>query len=240
MEPYVFKDDEVVFLETTVDREEGEEAELKLTNYAIVMTWTEKHGRFFNKTVEDMVLFYPLDTIKKFEGAPQIKRDGTEVTIQTIYANEKLDFPSKGEAKEFTEKVYELITGMKMAERGAKKVNGAINVVNTALGIDTMGTVTGVMQNGIIGTVLGGVGKKKKSKLDTAKEALETAQKVMTPSSSTTSGETTTASTAPASTSTAVSYEEQITLLKSLNELLQSGIITQEEFDAKKKEILGL
>lgn len=240
MEPYVFKEDEVIFLEVTVDRDAGPEVDLKLTNYAIVMTWTEKHGRLFNKTVEDMVLFYPLDTIKKFEGAPQIKREGTEVTVQTIYANEKLDFQSKGEAKEFTEKIYELVTGMKMAERGAKKVNGAINVVNSALGIDTMGTVTGVMQNGILGTVLGGVGKKKKGKLEKAKEAIETAQKAVAPTATSSVEETASSSTTLDANSTKVSYEDQINLLKSLNELLQSGIITQEEFEAKKKEILGL
>lgn len=37
-----------------------------------------------------------------------------------------------------------------------------------------------------------------------------------------------------------ISYEEQIHALKELNELLKEGIITQQEFDLKKKEILGL
>ena len=34
--------------------------------------------------------------------------------------------------------------------------------------------------------------------------------------------------------------DEQISTLKKFKELLDSGILTQEEFDAKKKEILGL
>ena len=38
----------------------------------------------------------------------------------------------------------------------------------------------------------------------------------------------------------ALSIEEQIAAVKSLKELLDAGILTQEEFDAKKKEILGL
>ena len=38
----------------------------------------------------------------------------------------------------------------------------------------------------------------------------------------------------------ATSYEEQIHALKELNELLKEGIITQQEFDLKKKEILGI
>lgn len=37
-----------------------------------------------------------------------------------------------------------------------------------------------------------------------------------------------------------ISYEEQIHAIKELNELLKEGIITQHEFDLKKKEILGL
>ena len=37
-----------------------------------------------------------------------------------------------------------------------------------------------------------------------------------------------------------LSIEEQVAAIKSLKELLDAGILTQEEFDAKKKEILGL
>ena len=37
-----------------------------------------------------------------------------------------------------------------------------------------------------------------------------------------------------------MSYDEQIANVKKLKELLDEGIITQEEFDAKKKEIMGL
>lgn len=35
-------------------------------------------------------------------------------------------------------------------------------------------------------------------------------------------------------------YEEQIDALSKMKALLDAGILTQEEFDAKKKEILGL
>ena len=45
----------------------------------------------------------------------------------------------------------------------------------------------------------------------------------------------------PASTpSTSMSFDEQIETLKKLKELVDLGVLTQEEFDAKKKEIMGL
>lgn len=45
----------------------------------------------------------------------------------------------------------------------------------------------------------------------------------------------------PASTpSSSMSFDEQIETLKKLKELVDMGVLTQEEFDAKKKEIMGL
>lgn len=38
----------------------------------------------------------------------------------------------------------------------------------------------------------------------------------------------------------AMSFDEQIEQLKKLKELVDAGILTQEEFDVKKREIMGL
>jgi membrane protease subunit (stomatin/prohibitin family) len=43
-----------------------------------------------------------------------------------------------------------------------------------------------------------------------------------------------------ASPRAAMSFDEQIETLKKLKELVDMGVLTQEEFDAKKKEIMGL
>ena len=43
-----------------------------------------------------------------------------------------------------------------------------------------------------------------------------------------------------AETKSKMSLDEQIETLKKLKELVDIGILTQEEFDAKKKEIIGL
>ena len=43
-----------------------------------------------------------------------------------------------------------------------------------------------------------------------------------------------------AETKSKMSLDEQIETLKKLKELVDIGILTQEEFDAKKKEIMGL
>ena len=37
-----------------------------------------------------------------------------------------------------------------------------------------------------------------------------------------------------------MSFDEQIENLKKLKELVDMGVLTQEEFEAKKKEIMGL
>lgn len=43
-----------------------------------------------------------------------------------------------------------------------------------------------------------------------------------------------------AGTNSKMSLDEQISNLKKLKELLDAGILTQEEFDKKKKEIMDL
>ena len=48
------------------------------------------------------------------------------------------------------------------------------------------------------------------------------------------------ATTAPAPVPAATSNEDQITQLQQLAQLKDQGILTQAEFDAKKKQILGL
>lgn len=40
--------------------------------------------------------------------------------------------------------------------------------------------------------------------------------------------------------SSTVSFDQQIEMIKKLKELVDNGILTQEEFDIKKKEIMGL
>ena len=37
-----------------------------------------------------------------------------------------------------------------------------------------------------------------------------------------------------------LTYEEQVDALNKMKTLLDAGVLTQEEFDAKKKQILGL
>ncbi len=232
MEPYVFEPDEVLIAEADVERNTTRGVKLRLTNYALIFDWQVKQGRFLNKTVEDMQYVCPLENIKLYEGVPQIKQSGSTVTIQTTSGDEAIVFEGFFKARGFAGKLKDVVTGQKIVQRGAKKVNGAINVVNDALGIDTVGTVAGVLQNGVVGTVVGSVASgAKKGKLETAKEVLETVQGASNAPQS---------ATANATASASMSYEEQINLIKSLNELKENGILTQEEFDAKKKEILGL
>ena len=52
-----------------------------------------------------------------------------------------------------------------MSDRGVKKVKNAFDKVDDVLGFDTRGTVKGVIENGITGTLLKGIKKEKISKI---------------------------------------------------------------------------
>ena len=48
-----------------------------------------------------------------------------------------------------------------MSDRGVKKVKNSFDKVDDVLGFDTRGTVKGVIENGITGTLLKGIKKDK-------------------------------------------------------------------------------
>lgn len=65
------------------------------------------------------------------------------------------------EARKFTGKMINAVTGTTLARRGADKVKGAIGIIDDTLGLDTRNTVKGLLENGVKGTIVNGLGKKK-------------------------------------------------------------------------------
>ena len=131
---------------------------------------------------------------------------------------------------------FKLVTGKSVQVRGAEKVKGALNLINDTLGVDTVQTVKGVFEKGIIGSVLGGLGSKNKNygapyKTEIAKEAISLTRGFVHKNSSNKMKET--------AEQMQLSYDEQIEVIKKFKELLDIGVITQEEFNAKKREVLG-
>ena len=107
-------------------------------------------------------------------------------------------------------------------------------MVDETLGISTVETVKEVLGNGLVGSLFSGLKKGKSlasngKNSSVVKEAAEIAKDVIheTRSDNTDKKEQ-------------LSYEEQIDALNKMKTLLDAGILTQEEFDTKKKEILGL
>ena len=102
------------------------------------------------------------------------------------------------------------------------------------MGINTVDTVKGVLENGLADTLFSGFKMNKSASSSSnnssaVKEVAEIAKDVIKETRSNSSDK-----------KEQLSYEEQIDALNKMKALLDTGILTQEEFDAKRKEILGL
>ena len=178
---------------------------------------------------------HDISEIKVYNGVPQVKQikiNSSEVILDLASCEVEMTFSSRSEAHKFVNTVYELVTGKSIAERGAEKFKGAVDMVNDTLGIDTVGTVKNVLENGITRTVFGGLGKKKSSNTHSLLgEAVGISKTLLNQNQ---------AQPEQPKQLPDNSCDSQLETLKKMKDLLDAGILTQEEFDAKKKEILGL
>ena len=51
--------------------------------------------------------------------------------------------------------------GTTIVERSSNKIKNAFSIVDDILGIDTRGTMRGLIENGVKGTIINGIKKKK-------------------------------------------------------------------------------
>lgn len=205
MEHYNLAADESVLFRSDADKG----VTVILTNInLVVITKTKKPFSKEQVTVD----VYPKENIKMYNDVPQVKQSGYDVEVFLTTTEVKITFVSKIEAHKFVSIAFDLLTGKTGGERGAAKVKGAIGIVDDTLGIDTVGTVKTVLENGVTRSVLGVFGKK--------------------------IGKPQSAAAVPKATDTPTS-DSPAEKLKKLKELLDAGIITQDEFDAKKQEILS-
>ena len=140
MSNYVLLEDEAVLYKKSACVC-GENTELMLTNKNVIFVRNVK--KFFGKErLETDVL--SVDDIKVYKEQPQIKREGDKVEIYFTTCEKSIVFASKSEANKFTSIALELLTGKTKTVRSAEKVRGAIDVVDTALGINTVEAVKDV------------------------------------------------------------------------------------------------
>lgn len=158
MANYELQSDEVVLYEGVVSCKEYKGNLLvTLTSKKIIF---EKEKGIFKKEKE-LVDVIELEQVKIYNDAAQIKQKAAEVEIQTIAKNITIVFSGMLEARKFTAKIIDAVTGTTVAKRGSNKIKDAFSMVDDTLGLDTRGTIKGVLENGVKGTILNGIAKKK-------------------------------------------------------------------------------
>ncbi|MGN0800639.1 MAG: hypothetical protein ACI4NU_09435 [Christensenellales bacterium] len=150
--------DEVVLYEGSVTSKNYKGTlQLTLTSQKIIF---EKEKGLFKKERE-LIDILPLETVKVYNGSAQAKQKGDAVEVQTVDKNIAIVFPGMLEARKFTSKIVNAVTGTTLARRSSDKIKDAFNMVDDTLGLDTRGTIKGFLENGVKGTIINGLGKKK-------------------------------------------------------------------------------
>lgn len=158
MENFELQSDEVILYEGAVTAKEYKgNLLLTLTSQKIIL---EKEKGLFKKERElvDIIL---LENIKFYNETAQITQKGNTVEIQAITKNTTISFSGMLEARKFTGKIIDAATGTTLAKRVSDKTKSAFNMVDETLGLDTRGTMKSLLENGVKGTILNGIGKKK-------------------------------------------------------------------------------
>lgn len=150
--------DEVVLYEGSVTSN-NYKGTILLTLTSMKLVFEKEKGIF--KKERELVDIFTLDTVKTYNDAAQINQKGNSVEIQTVSANIALTFSGMLEARKFVGKMVDAVTGTTLAQRSSEKIKGAFNIVDDTLGLDTRGTLKGILENGVKGTILNGIGKKK-------------------------------------------------------------------------------
>ncbi len=65
------------------------------------------------------------------------------------------------EARKFAGKTIDVATGTTLVKRGSEKVKNAFDMIDDTLGLDTRGTIRGILEQGLKGTIINGINKKK-------------------------------------------------------------------------------
>ncbi len=130
---------------------------ITLTSYKIVI---EKEKGFLKKETK-LIDSISLEDIKTYNGIIQIKQKGNSVEIQTISKNVILLFSGIVEARKFAGKTIDVATGTTLVKRGSEKVKNAFDMIDDTLGLDTRGTIRGILEQGLKGTIINGINKKK-------------------------------------------------------------------------------
>lgn len=240
MRNYELKSDEAIVFEGVGFRT-GETEKNNDNGFSVILTNLNlvliDNALYSESEEKPKINIIPVEKIKEYNGDIQVKPNGNSVEIFYADGEQIIFFTTKHEVRKFTDKVFEVYTGKKKTARGADKVKNAIKLVDDALGIDTVDTIKNVAQGGVVGAVFGmPIGGKKGKKLSKGERVisgiLSVAQGV--------SAQKDTSEKLLCESKKEKTPDEQLEMLTKMKALLENGVITQEEFDAKKKQILGV
>lgn len=194
------------------------ECELLLTNLAFVFT-TKTKVLLKKETIESEV--YDIKTVKWYNEVPHILIKGKVIEIYFVNSEKFVEFSNKKEAKEFINTALRLVSGQSKFLRAVKKAQKEINETGEALNVDIAGVAKSVAD--VAGTVaigaaeMSGAGKTTKTIGLLAKAFKGKKEK---------------------QPQTLLTEKDNLSKIKELKELLDSGAITQEEFDKLKSEYI--
>ncbi len=158
MENYELGIDEVILFEDEVTHNKLKER-LKLTLTSRKIIFEKEKGIIKKEKI--LMEIINLEDIKIYNEKVQVKQKGLEVIIQTTKDNIIITFYGMLRANKFVGKIVDTVTGTTLTKRSTEKIKGVFNTVDDVLGIDTRGTLKGVVENGITSTLLKGVKKKR-------------------------------------------------------------------------------
>lgn len=134
MENYVLGEDEVVLYQGNVlFSKNKQKTQFIFTNLNFVFIHTTEGCDSSEVVTTDK---YPIDDVKMYEGAPQVIPQKTTLTVYFKSGEVEFSFENRAELNKALKKIKERLTGKKAGERAAEKVNGVINCLNKALGVN--------------------------------------------------------------------------------------------------------
>ncbi|MGN0744988.1 MAG: hypothetical protein ACI4MZ_06975 [Christensenellales bacterium] len=95
---------------------------------------------------ENPVEKYPTESIKIYNGKPQVIQNNETVKIYYTSGEQEFVFANKKEAQTFTNTAIELLTGKTKFERNAVSAKGKINVIDETFGINTVEEIKGAIK----------------------------------------------------------------------------------------------
>lgn len=233
MKQYELREDEVCLCETKAYEENTDKYyDIMLTNINFVMLHTKQ--RLF-KHDECTLTIYPINDVKFYNDEPYVKLSKRVVEIYFKTCQLKFNFVNNpGDSSKLYNEFITLLTGKSIAERRSDKFKDTVKIVDNTLGVDTLGAAKNVIENGVNSTILGGTknasaqANMPKGKLGLLSNALGVAKDIFSLKNGKKEEEST------------KTLDEKVDTLKKLKELVDMGIITQEEYELKKKQIFEI